>query len=574
MTEKRPLFKWLWRGYMRRHVWLIIAAGFFMAVEGSMLGLLSYMMKPMFDTVFIEGNSDALYWVGGVILCIFLTRALTSVTQKLLLAQVAATTMKDIKQTLVGHLMTLDTDFHQQHPPGTLIERVTGDTRAVREISNVVITGAGRDAVALISLLAVVLWIDWQWTLVALIGTPLLVAPTLLVQSYVRKTSLADREISADISLRLDEIFHGINAIKLYTLEAYQSRRFGQIARQHASIEVRATTGKSLIPALIDIMTGIGFFAVLVFGGREIIQGDKTVGEFMSFFTAMALAFEPLRRLGQINGVWQAARISLGRIRDLFDLQPTIRSPQQATPVLPGDLSFQDVRLAYADQPVLQGLSFTAEAGQTTALVGASGAGKSTVFNLLTRLIDPSGGQITLAGSRLQDLSLAELRSRFSVVTQDALLFDDSIRENIVLDNNVSDTRIQAALDAAHVSDFLDDLPNGIDSPAGPRGSNLSGGQRQRIAIARALLRDTPYLLLDEATSALDAKSEALVQAALDRLSQGRTTIVIAHRLSTIRSADKILVLEAGQVVESGTHETLLAQNGAYANLNALQSAS
>ena len=320
-------------------------------------------------------------------------------------------------------------------------------------------------------------------------------------------------------------------------------------------------------------MTGIGFLGVLYFGGREIIAGEKTVGEFMSFFTAMALMFEPLRRLGMISGLWQAVAAALDRLYGLYDTKASITSPARAADVpVSHQIAFNDVHLAYDDTPVLRGCSFTAEPGQTTALVGASGAGKSTIFNALTRLVDPSTGDITLGGTRVNELSLSDLRAQFSVVTQDALLFDESLRDNILLGmEDPGEDRLNAALKDAHVAEFLPKLPKGIDSQAGPRGSALSGGQRQRVAIARALLRDAPVLLLDEATSALDAESEAVVQEALDRLSRGRTTLVIAHRLSTIRAADKIVVMDRGRVVEEGSHSDLLAKSGVYAGLHALQ---
>jgi ABC-type multidrug transport system fused ATPase/permease subunit len=294
----------------------------------------------------------------------------------------------------------------------------------------------------------------------------------------------------------------------------------------------------------------------------------------MSFFTAMSLAFEPLRRLGLMSGQWQMAAASIERLQEILNERPTLVSPQTPAkaPVTAPDVTFTDVTLHYGDLPVLRSATFTAAAGKTTALVGASGAGKSTVFNVLTRLVDPTGGMVTIQGIKTADLSLGDLRGLISVVSQDAALFDESLRENILLGRtDVSDAHLKSTLDAAHVSDFLGQLPDGLNSPAGPRGSNLSGGQRQRVAIARALLRDTPILLLDEATSALDTKSESIVQSALEKLSTGRTTLVIAHRLSTIRNADKIVVMDQGRVVDQGTHSDLIERGGIYADLHALQ---
>ena len=376
------------------------------------------------------------------------------------------------------------------------------------------------------------------------------------------------------MATRLDEVFHGINAIKLNALETYQSTRYDALGAARVRAEVRAVSGQAAVPALIDIMTGVGFLGVLVFGGAEIIAGEKTIGQFMSFFTAMSLAFEPLRRLGLMSGQWQMAAASIERLQEILHETPSLTSPASplAAPKTAPAITLHDVALNYGDLPVLRGTSFTAAAGKTTALVGASGAGKSTIFNVLTRLVDPASGSVKIDGISNRDMALPALRGLFSVVSQDAALFDETLRDNILLGRTgISDGALTSTLDAAHVSDFLDKMPSGLDSPAGPRGSNLSGGQRQRIAIARALLRDTPILLLDEATSALDTKSEAIVQNALQTLSNGRTTLVIAHRLSTVRHAHSIVVMDQGRVVDQGTHDELLARGGVYADLYKLQ---
>jgi ATP-binding cassette subfamily B protein len=294
----------------------------------------------------------------------------------------------------------------------------------------------------------------------------------------------------------------------------------------------------------------------------------------MSFFTAIGLAFEPLRRLGTLSATLQIAAAGIERVKGLLEFKPSLLSPQNpiSAPTGAPAIELTNVGLTYGGTEVLRNVSFIAEAGKTTALVGASGAGKSTIFNLLTRLVDPQTGQVAISGVSIDSLRLEDLRQLYSVVAQDALLFDESLRENILLgQTDIDPDVLQSVLDAAHISDFLPRLSNGLESPVGPRGSLLSGGQRQRVAIARALLRDTPILLLDEATSALDAQSEQTVQAALDKLSQGRTTLVIAHRLATIRNADKIIVMADGQVIETGTHKALLARGGAYTDLYNLQ---
>lgn len=545
-----------------------------MFLEGATFGMLSYMMEPMFDDIFIGGKTGAIWIVALVIFGIFVTRGVTSLVQKVLMKRVAEQSAADLRSDLLRHLMTLDSSFHQAHPPGTLIERVQGDVGALGGVWTGIILGLGRDMIAVISLFAVALSIDWVWTLIALIGAPVILLPSWAIQGFVRRKARNARIVAADMSTRLDEVFHGINPIKLNGLERYQGDRYESLTNRRVRTETEAMLGQAMIPSLVDVMAGLGFVAVLMYGGNQIIEGDKTVGQFMAFFMAMAIVFDPLRRLGNLTGLWQAAAAAIDRLLDLFDTEPTLLSPAQpvAPPQSAPEIRFDNVQLSYGDLPVLNGTSFTAEAGKTTALVGASGAGKSTLFNVLARLVDPQDGTITLNGIDTDTLDLAQLRGLMSTVSQDVALFDETLRENILLwRDDIDDTALEDTLRHAHVADFLDKMPDGLDSPAGPRGSNLSGGQRQRVAIARALLRDTPILLLDEATSALDTKSEAIVQSALDTLAKGRTTLVIAHRLSTIQNADKIVVMDKGRVVDQGTHHELLDRGGLYADLYRLQ---
>jgi ATP-binding cassette subfamily B protein len=539
-----------------------------------MLGALSWMMQPMFDQVFMAGDSSALWTVGLAILGTFVCRAVASVAQKVLLTRVSQNTAADLRTGLLDRLMLQDSSFHQTHPPGYLIQRVQTDVQSINQVWGAILTGAGRDAIALIVLIAVAVSVDWRWTIVACIGTPILVLPSLVVQKFVRRRAREARDLGARLAVRLDEVFHGIVPIKLNRLEEYQSKQYRDLTGQLVKTEIRASIGTATIPGLIDIMSGIGFLGVLIYGGGEIISGEKSVGEFMSFFTAMGFAFEPLRRLGGISGQWQIAAASIERLRELLEAVPGLRDPAKpvATPTGVPVIKLENVHLSYGEAKVLNGVNFVAEAGQTTAIVGSSGAGKSTIFNVLTRLVDPKSGSISVAGVQANKMTLAGLRGLFSVVSQDALLFDETLRENILLGRtDVTEKQLMQILDAAHVSDFVRKLPDGLDTQVGPRGSSLSGGQRQRVVIARALLRNTPVLLLDEATSALDAQSETVVQQALDRLSKGRTTLVIAHRLSTVREADKIIVMDKGIVADEGTHDELISRGGIYADLYRLQ---
>ena len=465
----RRLFGRLWRGYLRKHLPLMIVAFVILIIDGSTLGALSYLLKPLFDKVFSgSADSSALFIVGLGILGLFVLRAITSILSKTLMASITLRISTAMQVDLLRHILTLDGRFFQSNPPGALIERVQGDTGAVQGIWSTLLMGVGRDLVALLSLFAVTLSIDVRWTLAALIGAPLLLLPAVFVQRYIRRKADLTRRQAGQRATRLDEIFHGIQAIKLNGMETYQTGRFHTIVSQIRQAEVRATAGRAMMPALIDIVTGLGFFAVLMLGGREVAAGTRTVGEFMSFFTAMSLTFQPIRRLGDLSGLWQTAAASLTRVYWIFDSQPTPRRASAAYTALPGapGITFNDVSFGYGPTPVLHGLSFTADAGKITALVGASGAGKTTVFHLLTGLLEPAKGHILVGNQDTATLALADLRAVFASVSQDTALFDETLRENVVLGRqDLPDSVLQTALDAAHVTTLRPTCPQALIPP-------------------------------------------------------------------------------------------------------------
>jgi ATP-binding cassette, subfamily B, bacterial MsbA len=562
-------FLWLWRGYLKRYWLVILPALLLMSLEGGLLGAVSYLLKPMFEA-FESKDLNALGWVAMGIFAVFMVRALTGFVQRLIMSWVGQNVAARLQADLVRHILTLDRSFFRDNPPGVLIERVRGDTAAAATIWPSVIGSAVRDSFSLIALLAAAFIIDWRWTLIAIAGVPLFILPAWGIQQFIRRMARRAREAAGRLAVRLDEMFHGQVTIKLHGIEEREAARYDAEMKGLIRRQIRAEAGLALMPVMTDLIAALGFLAVMYWGGREIISGEKTTGDFMSFFTAVTLVFEPLRRLGSVGGTWAAASASFQRIQDVLATTPEIVAPLVAAPVPAGpvDVSFDRVNFAYGDEVVLKDVSFTAKAGQTTALVGASGAGKTTVFQLILRLADPKAGAVRLGGVDLRELDPRALRDALSVVSQDTSLFDETIADNITLGRDVAESDLMAALRASHVDEFLPRLEAGILSRAGVRGSALSGGQRQRVAIARAVLRDRPLLLLDEATSALDTMSERHIQAALSGLSEGRTVIVIAHRLSTVKDADKIIVMEGGQVIEEGTHDSLLAAGGAYARLS------
>jgi len=569
--DKKPLFKWFWNSYVRAHVGVLFIALIFMSIEGSMLGVLSYSIKFLFDNVLVSNDTSSILFVAVLIFSIFSMRAIAGFIHRLMTVNVCQKIIKILQDRMVGHLLNMDVGFHQKNSPGGLMDRVRADSKALSESVSEAFMTVGRDGFSLISLIAVVFFIDWKWSLIAFLGIPFLVMPILLLQGLVRSRAGENRDFESKANVRLDEIFHGITDIKLNEAEKSERNKFFDILQVTHKVRLRLEAGMAGIPAMIDIIAAIGFLAVMIFGAIDITSGSKTIGEFMSFFTAMALIFEPLRRLSNVSGNIQVAMASLERVFKIFEEKPSIvfsnlsRNENEFDKV---GLEFESVYFSYGDKKIVENINFEIEEGTSNAIVGYSGSGKTTLFNLITRLIDPITGHIRINGVDLTDISLKELRSLISVVRQDGMMFDETILENIRFGKPMaSDLEIRKAAKMAYVDEFSNELKDGLNTVVGPRGSTLSGGQRQRISIARAFLRNSPLLLLDEPTSALDSQSEKLIQKSLSELSKKSTTITIAHRLSTIVDSDKVLVLDNGKIVGQGKHDSLVKESELYSNL-------
>ena len=569
--SQSQLFKWIWSDYLKNYKGMIIIAIILMIIEGSTFGLLSYFIEPMFDQVFAKGDHTAIKWVSLSVAGIFILRAFSAFFNKLVTIYIGQKVVAGIQKNMVRHLLTFSPNFFQKNSPGSLIERVRGDTAVVERIWATVLAGSFRDLIAVFSLLIVAISIDPIWAMIALLGAPLLIIPVFFLRKLIQKTSRNSRSAAADLATRLDEIFHGISSIKLINGEKKEYSKFANRLNKFVTNSISSEAGVAAIPSLMDIIAGIGFVGVLTYGGYQIIEGTKTVGEFMSFFTAIALLFEPIRRLGTIGGAWQTVFTNLERIRNIFDLDADIVPSQTNQPKdvnFTNDIKFDNVHLSVNEKDILRGITFTAQAEKTTAIVGPSGAGKTTLFNLIGRLIDPDKGNVEIGNISVKDISLEELRHNLSYVSQDSWLFDESIEENIKIGNpDASPEDYKKAIISANANDFIDEMPNKEKTPVGPRGSNLSGGQRQRIAIARAILRNTPILLLDEPTSALDNEAESQITKTISSLSGGRTTLIIAHKISTIKDSDHIIVLDHGLIIDQGTHSDLIDRCETYKSL-------
>ncbi len=483
-----------------------------------------------------------------------------------------------LQEALFGKLIDGDFARLQSKHSGEYVSQFANDMLLIREGSLRVATNLAKSTLTILAAVIFMAMTDWMLTLFLLLVYPIAFWPVISMGNRIRKSSRKAQEQAGALTSILNEAFQGARTVKAFRLEGYQKTRAHAGFLERAKLYMKVLRTKALVDPFLEIVGGVALAGLFMFAGWRVMTGDITVGGVLGIIVAIAVASPEIRALGTLNSVVNEGLAAAARVYAVLDQKPSVTDRPDAASLghAKGKVEVVDAGFAYpgaeaGDRPILDGLSFVANPGETVAIVGPSGAGKSTVFNVLLRLYDVDRGSVRIDGHDVRDVQLASLRRNLTLVSQDAFLFDVSIRENIALGlPDATDEQVKAAAKAA-ACDFIEALPGGWNAPAGEGGRNLSGGQRQRIALARALLSDAPVLLLDEATSALDSESESRVQQALAQVTGKRTVIVIAHRLATVRRADRIYVIDAGRVVEAGTHDELIGKAGAYARLAALQ---
>jgi ATP-binding cassette, subfamily B, bacterial MsbA len=534
------------------------------------------LLKPLLDGSFVQKEHGGLLaWVPLLIVAMFLVRGAASYVSDYASSWIAGKVVMDIRHDMFARLVRMPTQYYDNHSTGNIISRFTFDVFQVTGAATGAITVLVKDSLTVVALLGYLFWLNWKLTLVSLVVTPAVVFITRQFSGRLRTMLRAEQDAMGDLNHALEESIGCHRVVKVFGGQDYEAERFDAGANKVRRYSMKSSAAAAANVPLVQVVMSFAIALIIWLAVRQAVSDETTVGGFVAFITALLLVLQPVRRLSGVN---QTLQRGLAAAESVFRLMGETPEPDTGTREIGrarGDIEFRDVSFAYSGvaRPALDGVSISMRAGETVALVGPSGAGKTTLANLLPRFYAPDSGGILVDGVDIASLTLTSLRANIALVSQDVVLFNDTVARNIAYGrlSGVREDEIVAAAEAAHAMQFIREMPQGLATVIGERGVRLSGGQRQRLAIARAFLKNAPILILDEATSALDSESERHVQQALETLMRGRTTLVIAHRLSTVERADRIVVLEAGRVVESGRHAELLAAGGLYARLYHLQ---
>ena len=573
MTNKHLLKKifTLIRPY-RSKLFISILAGLAVA---ALSGAQAYMVKPLLDKIFVEKDTFFLAILPPLLVLLFLVKGFFFAFNHYLLELVGQSIIRDLRTRLFDHIHKQSLTFFHKTPTGEIISRIISDIQLLQGSLSTVVVGLVRDFFQVIFLLGVIFFMNWKLAMMSIIFLPIAAVPIVIFGRAFRRLSAKGQIETAHVSNITHESITGAVVVKAFTMEEYEGKRFADQVHMLFQVVIKNARYRAIQHPLMEVIGGIGMALIIWFGGREVIAETATPGTFFAFLTALVMIYKPIKTVSRINSSIQQGLAAAERVFRLLDVVPDISDTSNSTDLPPfrKQIKLQQIGFSYdTDQPVLHEIDLTIKAGEILAIVGPSGSGKSTLANLIPRFFDIDTGQLLIDGHDIRNVTLASLRRQIAVVTQQTILFNDTIHNNISYgDPEKTDEEVREAARAAHALDFIEALPDGFSTQIGESGVRLSGGERQRLSIARALLKNAPILVLDEATSALDTESERKVQKALDNLMKDRTTFVIAHRLSTIKNANRIIVIKDGQIVEQGNHPTLLAQKGLYHHLYTMQ---
>ncbi len=544
------------------------------AIVGTMTAATAYLVKPAVEKIFEQKDMQMLVLIPVAIIAVFAIKGMAAYGSGYLLSYVGQEVIRRLRNRLYDHIQDLPLTFFQRNKTGDLMSRITNDVAIVSVMFTSAITGSVRDGFSIIGLIAVTFFLIPKLAVFTFIVFPIAGYPLYYFGRKIRRVRLGVQEAWADINAFLHETFTGTKIVKAFSMEAHEKERFAKKSRGIFRLEMKENRVREMSSPLMELLGGLGIGFIIWYGGRQVIAGTYSFGAFMSFLTAVGLMYQPLKKISRLNNAIQRGMAAIERIYDILEQKTDLVEADKPVEIRPGPhrIVFENVSFKYDRDLVLKNINLKAEVGEIVALVGESGGGKTSLVNLIPRFYDPSEGRILMDDIDIRRVSIDALRAQIALVTQEPILFNDTIRNNIAYGiGGASEQQIKAAAKAAYAHEFIISFPDGYNTSIGELGGRLSGGQRQRICIARALLKNAPVLILDEATSSLDSESEILVQKALGNLMKGRTTFVIAHRLSTIGNADRITVIADGRIVEEGRHEDLLGRQQEYYKLYQMQ---